>query len=235
MAFMTRLLDTLRAAWEIADKIAAANPTDSKEGEFQLAAAIPAAIGTSVKRTQMEGKAELPSNKNINRTVMRGIPHFDVYVKEIPIRLNAIELLKFATKRKPAGSANEGNNAIIVLALAPIPQMFGFANRPSRSDPENRYNVNSAGLDILLFDGRRDECSSFIFVETVRLLKSPFCLIGDGRGGAALPLFRKVVVEKVVRMADEMIQADPTRFALFASPHGESTKVFIIVLSVFKQ
>jgi hypothetical protein len=38
--------------------------------------------------------------------VINGIPHFDVYVKDIPIRSKAIELEKLAMKRKIDGSKN---------------------------------------------------------------------------------------------------------------------------------
>jgi hypothetical protein len=53
-------------------------PSNSYVGALQDAAAIPTAIGISDNNVGIFGKAFTPSNSNVNRTVMMGIPHFDV-------------------------------------------------------------------------------------------------------------------------------------------------------------
>lgn len=70
---------------------AAKKPYNSNVGVFQLAAPIPSAMGNNENNVAFDGKADIPSNNNVNKTVINGIPHLLVYVNEIPIRSNAIE------------------------------------------------------------------------------------------------------------------------------------------------
>lgn len=87
-----RLLTTLSAAWEVADPMAARNPTSSKEDEFQEAIATPTAIGMRDKSDCMDGSASRPFSMSVIMTVISGIEHFEVYVKLIPIRSSDILL-----------------------------------------------------------------------------------------------------------------------------------------------
>jgi len=54
------LLTTLSAAWEVADPMAARNPSRSKEDEFQEAIATPMAIGMSEQSAAIEGSDATP-------------------------------------------------------------------------------------------------------------------------------------------------------------------------------
>jgi len=83
-----RLLTTFSAAWEVADPMAARNPSRSKETELNEAIATPIAIGMSEKSASLEGNASNPCNRSMIKTVISGIEHLLVYVKLIPIRLN---------------------------------------------------------------------------------------------------------------------------------------------------
>ena len=89
---MTRLLLTLRALWAAEDSMAAANPTASNVGEFHEAAAMPKAMGMSDSSVALLGRALLPSRISVKSTVMSGMAHLEVYVKEIPILSRAMEL-----------------------------------------------------------------------------------------------------------------------------------------------
>lgn len=89
---MTCLLLTFKALCAAHESMAAAKPKLSKVGEFHEAAAMPRAIGMRDKSVGPLGSALDPSSSNVKSTVMSGIAHFDVYVKEIPIRLRLIEL-----------------------------------------------------------------------------------------------------------------------------------------------
>lgn len=73
-----RLLVTFKALCAVADIHAMRKPSNSYVGALQDAAAIPTAIGISDNNVGIFGKAFTPSNSNVNRTVMMGIPHFDV-------------------------------------------------------------------------------------------------------------------------------------------------------------
>jgi hypothetical protein len=57
---------------------------------FHDAAPIPTPMGMGLNRAGNAGKALGPSSSAVNRTVTRGIPHLEVYVREIPIRSKAM-------------------------------------------------------------------------------------------------------------------------------------------------
>lgn len=118
--------------------MAAANPTGSNVGWFQDAAPIPRAIGISESKAGVEGRALVPSNSKVIRTVMRGIPHFEVYVSEIPILSRATELQKLAQKRKDAGRANAGNKAFVIRIRSRMAENGLPITMPRRSDPAKR-------------------------------------------------------------------------------------------------
>jgi len=80
----------------------------SNVGEFHDAKAIPTAIGTSVKSVAILGKAFHPSSNNVSNTVRMGMPHLEVYVKDIPIRSRAIELEKLARNKNKDGRVKSG-------------------------------------------------------------------------------------------------------------------------------
>lgn len=83
-----RLLITLSADWEVADPMAARNPSKSKDEEFQEAIATPMAIGIRDRSDGIEGRVSKPFIMRVIITVMSGMEHFDVYVKLMPIRSN---------------------------------------------------------------------------------------------------------------------------------------------------
>jgi hypothetical protein len=85
-----RLLDTFNALCAVADTDAITKPITSNVGALQDAAAMPKAIGINDANVVTLGSACTPSNRKVNKTVIIGIPHLDVYVKPIPIRSNAI-------------------------------------------------------------------------------------------------------------------------------------------------
>jgi len=90
---MTRLLHTFSAACDVVDTTAARNPKSSNVGLFHDAAPIPAAMGSKDRSVAAEGRAAIPSNNSVKRTVIRGMPHLEVYVRDIPMRSNAMELV----------------------------------------------------------------------------------------------------------------------------------------------
>jgi hypothetical protein len=69
---------------------AAIKPPNLNVGEFQDAAPIPIPISSKASNAKCEGNELHPSKSTVNRTVISGMPHFDVYVNEIPILSNAI-------------------------------------------------------------------------------------------------------------------------------------------------
>lgn len=73
------------------DVTAAKKPYISNVGVFQDAAPIPIAIGSNDNSVKLLGSADIPSNNNVNSTVINGIPHLLVYVRLIPILSNAME------------------------------------------------------------------------------------------------------------------------------------------------
>jgi hypothetical protein len=86
------LLLTFKALCAAQESMAAAKPKVSKVGEFQEAAAMPKAIRTRDSSVRVPGSTEEPSNNNVKSTVISGMAHLDVYVKEIPILLRLMEL-----------------------------------------------------------------------------------------------------------------------------------------------
>lgn len=73
-----RLLVTFKALCAVADITAAAKPTASKVGELHEAAAIPTAIGTKDIKAATFGSDDAPSNRRVSKTVISGMPHFEV-------------------------------------------------------------------------------------------------------------------------------------------------------------
>lgn len=86
------LLVTFKALCAVVESMAAMNPINSKVGEFHDAAAIPTAMGINESNASALGSACLPSINIVNKTVMSGMAHLEVYVSEIPIRFKLIEL-----------------------------------------------------------------------------------------------------------------------------------------------
>jgi hypothetical protein len=89
---MACLQVTLSALCATHDTMAATKPKISNVGASQDAAAMPVAMGIKVNRVGRLGKASIPSNKIVKRTVTNGMLHLQVYVREIPIRSKLIEL-----------------------------------------------------------------------------------------------------------------------------------------------
>ena len=79
---------------------------------------------------------------------MSGIPHLDVYVREIPIRLSAMELVRFATNRNNAGKKKDLNNSNVSTNLGANLQKSTCRNRPNNKDPPKRNNVKRVGRGI---------------------------------------------------------------------------------------
>jgi len=141
----TRLQETLRATWEMHETNAATKPSNSKQGEFQLAAAIPKAMGSKQRRVGAEGRESLPSRRQVRSTVTRGIPHFEVYVSEIPIRFSAMELVKLAMKRNVAGRKKSGRVEMVRAMRSNTNVNCGWMKIPKSRDPVKRYRVRSVG------------------------------------------------------------------------------------------
>ena len=93
ISFNTFLLTTFKADWDVQETNALMNPNTSNVGEFQLAQAIPTTIGTMLIHTLIPGMLPFPFTKIDIRIVNKGIPHFVVYVKEMPNR-SRLMLLK---------------------------------------------------------------------------------------------------------------------------------------------
>mmetsp|Transcript_16075 Transcript_16075/g.22892 ORF Transcript_16075/g.22892 Transcript_16075/m.22892 type:complete len:141 (-) Transcript_16075:360-782(-) len=103
------------------------------------------AMGTSDKSANDDGNALRPSNNRVRNTVISGIPHLEVYVKDIPIRLKAMVLQKFAMKRNIAGSANDFAECNVLEIRSNIFETLGLMINPKRRLPPKRYNVKSFG------------------------------------------------------------------------------------------
>ena len=151
-------------------------PINSYVGALHDAAAIPNAIGINDINVGILGKASTPSNSNVNKTVMMGIPHFDVQVKPIPIRSRAM-LYKIKQKGKKHQHGifhmfdSEKDATYVLEKLAMNKQMDGISNagiiaivsqnrccidivlllevnsNPNSKEPANRYIVNTLDGD----------------------------------------------------------------------------------------
>ena len=75
---MDFLLITFSPVCAVQDIMAQIKPFNSKTGEFQEAAAMPAAIGTRESNVRIPGNAPAPSSSNVRSTVKIGMAHLDV-------------------------------------------------------------------------------------------------------------------------------------------------------------
>ena len=69
---------TFKAACAVEDSNAHTKQTFSNIGEFHDAAPMPNAMGNKVNNVVVLGNASRPPTKTVNKTIMSGIPHFDV-------------------------------------------------------------------------------------------------------------------------------------------------------------
>mmetsp|Transcript_12252 Transcript_12252/g.14039 ORF Transcript_12252/g.14039 Transcript_12252/m.14039 type:complete len:198 (-) Transcript_12252:419-1012(-) len=143
---IARLLVTFKALCAVQEIIAAMNPKSSNRGEFQEAAAIPMAMGTSDNSANRLGSAFRPSKSTVNNTVTSGMAHFDVYVNDIPIRFKLIEFAKLAINKNIAGNVNSDKTLFVwrIRSISPN-NGFGCAKKPNRTEPPKRESVNNTG------------------------------------------------------------------------------------------